>query len=145
MAAHRQSTPVGSVATPSPGRTCALALALGTALACERTVPPTPGELAAPPPDAHRCTLQNERVRVCEVRLAPGASAPMHAHPEHVAYILTEGRLVITTPDGRETEWSSRPGYTALAAPERHALRNVGDTEVRGIIVEFLAPLGEAP
>lgn len=83
-------------------------------------------------------------MRVCEVKLAPGASAPMHAHPEHVAYMLSAGRLRITTPDGSETDWESKPGYTALAPAERHALRNVGDTEVRGIIVEFLVPLGDA-
>ncbi|MBY0277397.1 cupin domain-containing protein [Candidatus Binatia bacterium] len=119
-------------------------MALALATACERATP-TPQDLAQPPPDAYRCTLQNERVRVCEIELAPGASAPMHAHPEHVAYMLTAGRLRISTPDGRETEWESKPGYTALAPPERHALVNVGDTAVRGVIVEFLAPLGGTP
>ena len=91
-------------------------------------------------PDAYRCTFRNDRVRACEVSLPPGASVGMHSHPEHLAYVMTGGRLVITTPDGKSSDWIAKPGAIMWAPAERHALRNPGDVEVRALIVEFLAP-----
>jgi quercetin dioxygenase-like cupin family protein len=145
------------VAAPCPGRArrrdgpsrspSPLPIALLVALAIASGGPEPCGaqDAAVVGPDVYRCTLENDRVRVCEIALAPGASVGMHSHPEHVAYMITGGTLAITTPDGKSSEWVSRPGYTAFAPAESHALRNVGDSEVRGVIVEFLAPFATSP
>jgi len=140
MADHRNPAPGGDTSAPRPALLAGPGLlAFAFAVACDQRAPAVQ-EAGTVLPDAYHCTLENDRIRVCEVKLAPGASADMHAHPEHVAYMITGGRLLITTPDGKSSEWTSRPGYTALAPAERHALRNVGEEEVRGVIVEFLAP-----
>ena len=51
----------------------------------------------------YRLLMENDAVRVMEIRLEPGEKAPMHHHPSpHVVYVKNDARVRFTFPDGRE-------------------------------------------
>jgi hypothetical protein len=58
--------------------------------------------------DIYRVLLENDRVRVLDVRMKPGASSPMHAHPDLVSYSLNGGNLRFTLPSGESTNAARR-------------------------------------
>ena len=51
-------------------------------------------------PNIYKLLFENERVRVFEVRFKPGERIAMHAHPDHVVYMLDDGKLKLSSPDG---------------------------------------------
>ncbi len=88
-------------------------------------------------PDKFKIRLENERVRVLEVQLAPGQSHAMHWHPRHLIYTLTSYRVRDTYPDG-STEEMERPAGEMLWGDElTHAAENIGDTPVHALIIEL--------
>jgi quercetin dioxygenase-like cupin family protein len=83
--------------------------------------------------------LENERVRVFRLSLAPGESAPMHNHPlPGLAIAITGGELEMTVEKGKperlklaETEVRWRAGAVT------HSIKNVGQTRFEGVDIEF--------
>ena len=55
-------------------------------------------------PDIYSLLLDNNRVRVLEVRANPGAKVPPHAHPDAALYFLSDARVKFTFPVGRSEE-----------------------------------------
>ena len=51
-------------------------------------------------PNIYKLLFENERVRVFEVRFKPGERIAMHSHPDHVVYVLDDGKLKLSSPDG---------------------------------------------
>jgi hypothetical protein len=88
--------------------------------------------------------FENERVRVWEVRLAPGERAPFHAHTRPYFWTCVEagvGRQ--RSPDGVLRVRGYALGQTRFSehsptAPMIHDLENAGDTTLRFVTVELL-------
>ena len=97
----------------------------------------TPQDPVKVAPDVYRVLLNNDQVRVLEVRMKPGASSPMHSHPAHVIYGMSEGRVRFTTPNGEPFEAAIKPGETAWHEAELHSVENIGTTEARVLVVEM--------
>ena len=91
-------------------------------------------------PDIYKVILENERVRVSEVTFKPGARIGMHSHPDHLAYILSEGTLQLSYPDGRTQDINAKPGQIMWTKAESHAAKNLGQTEARLLVVELKEP-----
>ena len=91
-------------------------------------------------PTIYKVVLENERVRVSEIHFAPGAKMPMHEHPDHFVYMMSDGKLKLSYPDGHSQEMDVHPGQTVWMNAETHAGENIGTTDVRGLVVE-LKPL----
>jgi len=96
-------------------------------------------------PANHRLLLENERVRVLETVVAPGASTPVHTHRwASVEYVLSAASFVRRNGDGRVV-FDSRAAGAELRPFEvlwsepfpPHSVENVGDTELRVIMVEL--------
>jgi len=96
-------------------------------------------------PANHRLLLENECVRVLETVVAPGASTPVHTHRwGSVEYVLGAASFVRRDGDGRVV-FDSRAAGAALRPSEvlwsepfpPHSVENVGDTELRVIMVEL--------
>lgn len=92
---------------------------------------------------ATRVLFENERVRVWELDLAPGARAPFHCHA--VPYFFTcvdAGRALSRFPNGTSVEMDYAEGDTwfddMANGPEIHDLENIGDTRLRFTTVELL-------
>ncbi len=54
--------------------------------------------------------MENEHVRVLDAYFKTGARAVMHSHPKHVFYVLADGKLKITTPDGKSVNVDLKVG-----------------------------------
>jgi quercetin dioxygenase-like cupin family protein len=87
---------------------------------------------------AYTLLLENERVRVMEVRLEPGGVALMHNHPnDHVVYVQNAARVELRFADGSDTTLDLSAGQALWLKAGAHETHNVGTTEVRNLVVEI--------
>ncbi len=72
-------------------------------------------------PVGHRVVLDNEYLRVVEVRVPEGTSLPMHSHPPRLIVAIGSYRLQATSTSGAESVVDRRPGEVAWTGREEHA------------------------
>jgi quercetin dioxygenase-like cupin family protein len=87
--------------------------------------------------NVYSLVLDNEKVRVLDARFSKGARAAMHYHPDHVVYVLADGKLKITTPDGKGMDVDLKVGQAIWMPAGQHAAENVGKTEAHNLVVEL--------
>jgi quercetin dioxygenase-like cupin family protein len=80
--------------------------------------------------------FENERVRILEVTMEPGARSEMHSHPDYFAYLLSEGKVRFTDSTGETAELELPAGVGMWREAEEHATENIGSTVVRAIFCE---------
>jgi quercetin dioxygenase-like cupin family protein len=88
-------------------------------------------------PDVHQVVFENETIRILEVTVKPGASVPMHTNPENINYILAGGTLRLFNPDGSALDVQLAERQVIAAPVGRHAVENIGQTEVRTLCIEL--------
>ncbi|HYT26479.1 MAG TPA: cupin domain-containing protein [Actinomycetota bacterium] len=92
-----------------------------------------------------RLWFESDRVKVWEIRLAPGERGPFHAHTRRYLWTVVEaGTGLQRSPDGTFTVRPYEVGDTrylepSAADPLVHDLENVGDTTLRFVTVELLS------
>ena len=95
--------------------------------------------------DHHWVLLENDRVRVLDTRLGPGARTPVHSHEWPAAlYVLSWSDFVRYDADGNVLVESRsampnppNPGEAIWSAPlPPHYVENVGDRDLHIIAVE---------
>jgi quercetin dioxygenase-like cupin family protein len=91
-------------------------------------------------PNIYKLLFENERVRVFEVRFKPGEKIALHSHPDHVVYVLDDGKLKLSYPDGKSVEVVLKAGQTLWIPAETHAAENVGSTDAHSLVVELKEP-----
>jgi beta-alanine degradation protein BauB len=91
-------------------------------------------------PNVYKVILENERVRVLSVTMAPGGKTPMHTHPANIVYALNAARVKFTTPDGKSVDVDLKAGDIVWNEAQTHAGANIGTTEVRALVVEMKEP-----
>ena len=84
--------------------------------------------------------LENNRVRVLEVRIKPGEKIPMHSHPAHLTYALSDVKGEYTSPDGKSTIGEAKTSSVFWSEPVTHSSVNVGNTEIHALVVELKDP-----
>ena len=84
--------------------------------------------------------LENDRVRVLEATLKPGDKENMHSHPAYVVYVITGGKTLNHSVDGKTTELELHDGDTLYREPLTHWAENVGTTTIHLILVELKNP-----
>lgn len=89
----------------------------------------------APPAAVVKVVLENDKVKVQEVRLAPGAVSRMQARPGRVLHFFTAARFRLTYPDGRTEEVTHGAGETVWRDPVAYEATNVGKNEIRLLAV----------
>jgi len=86
---------------------------------------------------AYSLLLENDSVRVLEVRLKPGQKAPMHNHPNnHVVYVKSDIRLKLGFPDGKEVVSDLKAGQVLWLEGGAHEAENVGTTDADNLVIE---------
>jgi quercetin dioxygenase-like cupin family protein len=88
-------------------------------------------------PDVYRVVLENETVRVLEVRLAPGSSSALHAHPHYVIYNLDDGKVEFTSATGETVQLDLKAGEAMWRDAEEHGATNLGSKDLRAVLVEL--------
>jgi beta-alanine degradation protein BauB len=104
-------------------------------------------------PGFHTVLFEDDRVRVLDGRVAPGATVPVHTHRwGGVLYILATSDFVRRDPAGNvladTRESNSRPavGTAVWGAPlTPHSLENVGSEEFHTLTVELKDGFGAIP
>lgn len=96
-------------------------------------------------PEFHTVLFENDRVRVLDGRVPPGATVPVHTHRwGGVLYILATSDFVRRDPDGnvladtRASKSTPIMGAAVWGAPlTPHSLEKVGRQEFRTLTVEM--------
>lgn len=91
-------------------------------------------------PDVHHVIFENDAIRLLEVTVKPGAKVPMHTNPENINYILNGGTLRLIDPNGAVVDVQLSEKQVIPAPVGRHAVENIGSTEVRTLCVELKRP-----
>ena len=90
-------------------------------------------------PDGHRVVLENDHVRVLEVRVAEGATLALHSHPPRSVVAIGSYRLRSTDAAGKVSVIDRRPGDVSWSDGEVHSA-TVLIGPVHAIEVEVKAP-----
>jgi hypothetical protein len=114
------------------------------------TILPASAALAQNGPAKPKSLLENEQIRVREIRLAPGTKQAAEPRPNTFLYALTDGSIVFTPPGRKGYELSFQAGEALWLPSQETATANEGDKEVRALIVEIksrppAAKKGRAP
>ena len=88
-------------------------------------------------PTIYREKLANKRTRVFEITFKPGQAIGMHAHPDHVVYVLTAGTLSITEAGKKPITLNGKPGDTFFLPAQKHSAKNIGKTVMKAVVVEL--------
>jgi hypothetical protein len=97
----------------------------------------SPGELIPPEKNAIRYDARD--FFVFEEKLSPGDTRARHSHSQRVVIQLNRARLQ-QWPDGEPSKIvETVPDRPTFSPPVIHTVKNVGDTPLRGIVIEFKA------
>jgi quercetin dioxygenase-like cupin family protein len=82
--------------------------------------------------------LENEKVRVMEVRLKPGQKSPMHNHPgDHVVFVRNDAKFKLNFPDGKSVVFDLKAGKALWIEAGPHETENVGNTNGDNLVIEL--------
>ena len=87
--------------------------------------------------DIYQVALENDRVRVLSIHQKPGQASPQHWHPAFVLYIVNDGKVKFSYPDGESEELELKAGQAIWSDEVTHSAENTGTAEVHAVCVEF--------
>ena len=82
--------------------------------------------------------LQNDRVRVAEMRVQPGDKGKMVERPDRVQYVIQGGMIREHFPDGRSEEYELKTGTAKWMHGSTSSMENIGESEVVFVTVRLL-------
>jgi quercetin dioxygenase-like cupin family protein len=88
-------------------------------------------------PNVYKLLMENDRVRVLDVRVKPGEKTKMHSHPDRVVYVLSDHRLKFTSAEGQTKELELKAGQVLWIEAGAHTTENIGKNEAHNIAVEL--------
>jgi len=122
--------------------TLALALAL-FALCPTKSVAEPPRTTSGPvdgltsSPGNFKLLLENEKVRVLQYTLPPGAQDNWHTHPPRVGYVLSGAKIRVTEADGSQEDYDEKTGDIYWGDFSKlHNTLNTGTTPYIALLVE---------
>jgi beta-alanine degradation protein BauB len=84
--------------------------------------------------------LENDRVKIVEMKVAPGEKMPMHTHGAYVAYTMNTAKIRVVLPDGTVREQEIEKGTARYSDGVTHSLENIGSTEIFNLDIELKEP-----
>ncbi|MBN8919612.1 MAG: hypothetical protein J0H62_02695, partial [Rhizobiales bacterium] len=69
--------------------------------------------------------------------LKPGGKVGLHAHPEHLLYLLTDATLAIAQQGKTPYEMTFKAGEALILPAQIQSTENTGDKSVRALVVEI--------
>ena len=84
--------------------------------------------------------IDNDKVRVIELQMAPGTSTGMHSHGDNLVVFLSGGSATQTMADGSTKQMQRKPGEVLWSGPVTHDTKNTGKTEVKTLVIELKEP-----
>lgn len=88
-------------------------------------------------PHVYKVAFENERVRLLEVSMAPGAESDLHSHPDYLVYALSSGKVRLSGASGDGADVDIHSGDTMWREAEEHSALNIGSEELRALFIEL--------
>lgn len=95
------------------------------------------GDAVQVAPHVYKSVLDNDQVRVLDVRMKPGDTTEMHHHPPVVAYAIKGGKFKFTSLGGESMEVELNDGDSLYLDAVDHSTENLGTTDAHVILVEL--------
>ena len=87
-------------------------------------------------PGLYKAKADSLGIRIIEVNYKPGQSSKMHSHPDAALYILDGGKGEFTGKDGTKETIEFKKGMAMITPADSHSVKNIGNTTLKGILVE---------
>ena len=91
-------------------------------------------------PENYKLLMENDQVRVFDVRIRPGEKLRLHANGPSVIYVFNDGRLQHTYEDGTSVVTTAVAGALIWDEAEAHETQNVGETDIHSLKIELKTP-----
>jgi quercetin dioxygenase-like cupin family protein len=85
----------------------------------------------------YKVVLENDRVRVLEVRGKPGDQVDMHSHPPTVIVPIAGTQLRVRLPDGETREGELKTNDVRYLEAIEHATEIVGPEDLHMLVIEL--------
>ena len=82
--------------------------------------------------------LQNDRVRVAEMRVQPGDRGKMVERPDRVQYVIKGGMIREHFPNGQSEDYELKTGTAKGMQKSTSSMENIGESEVAFVTVRLL-------
>jgi hypothetical protein len=96
-----------------------------------------PADAVAVAPHMYKVVLENDRVRVLEVRAKPGDKVEMHSHPAAVIVPIAGTQLRVRMPDGETREGELKTNEVRYMESIEHATEIVGPEDLHMLVIEL--------
>jgi len=87
--------------------------------------------------NVYKLIMENDRIRVFDVRFKPGEKAAMHMHPDHMVYVFNDGKLKLTPLNGKTEVMDLKGGKAIWMDATSHAAENMGKSDAHLLVVEL--------
>lgn len=88
-------------------------------------------------PHKYTLLLENEKVRVLELRDAAGDSTALHSHPNYIVYPFNDFKRRFYRQDGQWRNVEGKKGQTIWSDALTHAEKNIDSVETHVLIIEL--------
>jgi hypothetical protein len=100
----------------------------------------TPGKASTGGPAVYKVVFENERVRAIEYHTGSEKSIcgfGMHTHPAHLYIMLTDAKLRVITPDGKEKIENAKAGEVGWEPAGQHTAENLMGNNAGCYLIEI--------
>ena len=87
--------------------------------------------------DHYKVEFENDEVRILRITYGPNEKSVMHEHPDAVAVILTDGKMVMHMPDGSTMDSDTEAGQAFWTPAVTHMPENVTGEETVVLLIEM--------
>jgi quercetin dioxygenase-like cupin family protein len=91
-------------------------------------------------PTLYKVLADSLNIRVLMATYKPGASSALHMHPDNAIYVIEGSKAEFTMKDGTKQQMTMDKGMITIMPAGAHAVKNVGNTTTRVLIVEVNRP-----
>ena len=76
-------------------------------------------------------------VKFYELVIKPGDSVAMHAHPDHLVYVVDGGMTELTSKGGTAQPVEFKTGMGIVTGPDTHMGKNTGTTTIKLLVADI--------
>ena len=96
-------------------------------------------------PAHHQVLFENDQVRVLRWFVAAGDTTLNHSHPNNLSICLTDYNGKVTEPNAKVSKVQAKAGSVTWRQAGRHAVENLTNQPMEGILVEPKEPASTRP
>jgi beta-alanine degradation protein BauB len=109
----------------------------GVSMATPATPQPLQNDPTQVDSQHYKIELETEKIRVLRARYGAREKSEMHAHPDLIVILLTDGHIQMTYPDGRTEEITAKAGEVLNMPATVHCPENLAEEGFEAILIEI--------